>query len=152
MNNLYDRYFKIIKDFPAKDIQRLLRAGKIEELRPFLSSLVNPLYPWLLSKKGVTTEIIDENNSTIAFETICWSRSIGKCIAVRFGRHEDFNKSLELTPVASLFPNAIVNELSGNQESTWPHIISKPLEGMVYEIINLDFEEYFDAPIRKRGS
>lgn len=141
--------FKIIKDFPAKEAQRLLRAGKIEELRPFLSSIVNPLFPWLLPKTEQTIEIKDENKQVIAFETVCWSRSKGIGVAIRFGRHDDFNKSLALKPIASNYPSNITVEAFGDSDA-WAHLISHPLEGKVYKLTNLNFAEYFEPPIRKR--
>ncbi|RIK31940.1 MAG: hypothetical protein DCC56_07100 [Anaerolineae bacterium] len=141
--------FKIIRDLPAKDAQRLLRAGKIEELRPFLSSLVNPLFPWLLPKMAKTIDIKDENGQVIAFETVCWSRSKGNGAAIRFGRHNDFNKSLALIPIASNYPSNITVESFGDSD-TWAHLISPPLEGVVYKLTNIKFDEYFEPPIHKR--
>ena len=52
-------------------------------------------------------------------------------------------------PIASTHPKIVIGELLSEVDG-WPHVVTPPLEGMVYELTNIDFDEYFDAPIRKR--
>jgi ActR/RegA family two-component response regulator len=140
--------FKLIPDVPAREVQRLLRAGKLEELRPFLSQLVRPLFPWLPAKTGAVH--IQDGGETLAFEVVCWSRSLGKAVAVRFGRHADFQKSLALVPVAANLPGAIVREGKPEAEGGWPHVVRPPFEGRVYELEGVDFAAHFDPPPHKK--
>lgn len=141
--------FNLVKDFPAKDIQRLLRVGKIEEIRPFLSSLVRPFFPWLLPKTGNTTQVIDEGGRTIAFEAVCWSRAKGGGIAVRFGVHDNFEKSINVTPIASAYSKTNSIKILKNS-IILSQLVSSPLEGRVYELTDMKFSEHFDPPLRKK--
>ena len=136
--------FKILKGISAREVQRSLRAGSVTELRPFLSSLVQPLFPWLQAKfKPVA---ISDRNDTLAFETLCWSRALGKAVIIRFGRQDSFQKSLELQPIGSAYDLAQVV-----QSENWRQDSSGHFMGIVRNVSEIDFNKYFDAPPRKKG-
>ncbi len=140
--------FKIIKDVPAREVQRLLRAGKLEELRPFLSQLVRPLFPWLPAKTD--TVHIQDGEATLAFEVVCWSRALGQAVAVRFGRHADFQKSLQLVPVAAGLAGLKCTDVEPGPGGAWPHVVRPPFEGRVYALETESFAGHFDPPPRKK--
>jgi CheY-like chemotaxis protein len=141
--------FGIIKGYTAKEIQRSLKVGKIEELRPFLSTLVRPLYPWLNRK--VVSEIIKSKNNNndgdvIAYESICWSRGLGHAVAIRFGRNDTFEESLKQQKVASSFDNAKIDKINEMAETHG----QTPFRGAVYKL-DIEFGDSFVIPPVKRA-
>ena len=138
--------FGVLRGLFAREIQQDLRAGPMTELRPFLSSLVRPLYPWLQAKReAVSIKDKDEQNQILAFEVLCWSRALGQAVVVRFGRVDGFRRSLEVQPLGLVYGNLqIENE---------PHFVSRShFEGAVYRIKELDFDKHFNPPPLKKNS
>ncbi len=142
----WEQPFGVLRGFSAKEIQRHLKAGKTEELRPFLSSLVRPIYPWLNSKND-SIPIKNKNGNIIAFESVCWSRALGYAVAIRFGKRDDFQASIGMQPVANGYGDVESEELYRKPDEESNHI---PFKGVVYKLRNIDFDAYFDPPPIKR--
>lgn len=138
--------FKIIKGYTAREIQRSLKAGKIEELRPFLSSMVRPLYPWL-NMTSQSVEIKKNNGDILAYESICWSRALGHAVVIRFGSDKRFNESLESMKIASNLGGVKIDKIAEMPEE----ISQSPFRGIIYKA-DIKFEEYFSPPPTKRST
>ncbi len=138
--------FKVVKGFDPKNIQRSLRGGKNEELHPFLSALVRPLYPWLNSKSG-STEIRDASGEVIAFESICWSRALGHAVAIRFGKRDRYEESLKQIGIADGCGGSATELYRAPLEEN----AQQPFKGVVYKL-DMDFDGNFDHPPIKRTS
>ena len=140
--------FRMITGYTANEVQRSLKAGKIEELRPFLSSLVRPLYPWLNAKAN-SAPIKNDDEEIIAFESICWSRALGHAVAIRFGSSDKFDESLERTRIASAFGNVKkIDKIDEKPEQD----NQGPFKGSVYQL-DIDFDDNFvPPPMKKSGN
>lgn len=136
--------FKIVKDIPAQQIQRLLSIGKIEELRPFLSSLVRPLYPWLHTKANSME--VKNKDGVIALESICWSRALGHAVVIRFGKRDKFEESIERVGIAAPYGGVVGDKI---YEKPTDLDNPQPFRGAVY-MLDIDFDDHFDLPTIKK--
>ncbi|MBM4429920.1 MAG: response regulator [Chloroflexi bacterium] len=139
--------FGILRSLSAREVQQMLHVGPMLELRPFLSTLVRPLFPWLQAKNEVIPIRDDQQikyPEILALETLCWSRALGKAVTIRFGRLDSFQKALNLMPIGSRFEGAKIDEELSHKASTH-------FEGMVCSLLSMDFNQYFDAPPIKNG-
>lgn len=129
--------FGILKGLSAREIQLALRVGPLTELRPFLSSMVLPLFPWLASKQEFIT-VKDDKGEVLVFETLCWSRALGKAVVLRFGRRNGFQLSSDMLPIGSSFQEGKAGEML-------THISSDHFEGEVFGFLT-DFDQHFYPP------
>ncbi len=121
----------------ARDAQRALRAGSMTELRPFLASLVQPLFPWLKAKHPELA--IQDEGATLAFETLCWSRAWGQAVVIRFGRRDSLKKSLDLKPVGAT--HGVAERVE--KHDAW-QAASAHFEGIVRSVPTLELRECFE--------
>ncbi|MBN1888360.1 MAG: response regulator [Thermoflexales bacterium] len=123
----------------ARDVQRALRAGSMTELRPFLVSLVQPLFPWLKARQA--EQAIQADGATMAFETLCWSRAWGQAVVVRFGRRDSWQKSLELAPVGAA--HGVAEQV--DKDDAW-QAASAHFEGIVRSVSTITDPKAFCDP------
>jgi ActR/RegA family two-component response regulator len=134
--------FSFIHGLSAKKVQRTLGGGQMVELRPFLGNLCRPFMPWLQAKEKPVEIKVDDR--CVGFQTPCWSRALGKAIAIRFGRRNSFEQALGLIPVDS------VNRFGEIQQGKLKHITYSHFEGAVYALEKVDFKQHFKPPAPKR--
>ncbi len=136
--------FAVLKDVSARDVQQLLGVGPMTELRPFLTSLIQPLFPWLQAKRDVVMIKDEHQRKVVAFEALCWSRDLGKPVVIRFGRRDTFHKLNDIAPVGSDGLDIEIQEEQSRKSSSH-------FEGVVYHVANIDFDRYFDPPPVKKS-
>ena len=136
--------FSALPGLPAREIQRELAGGPMMELRPFLQSLLQPLFPWLTAKQSLV-RIQNERGQTLACEALCWSRHDGQAYVVRFGRQDGLASSLEHQPLGAGLGNLKEIQLQ-NQESCYA------FTGLVGRVAAIDFKANFNRPPTKKTS
>jgi len=136
--------FGVLKDVSARDVQQDLGAGPMTELRPFLTSLIQPLFPWLQARRDVVLIKDEDQGKVVAFEALCWSRALGKPVVIRFGRRDAFHKLNDVGPAGSGGVDMELKEEQSRESSTH-------FEGVVYHAGNIDFDRYFDPPPVKKS-
>ena len=136
--------FSDLLGMSAREIQRELAGGPMMELRPFLQSLLQPLFPWLTAKRPIV-RIQNERGQTLAGEGLCWSRNDGQAYVVRFGRKDSLAASLERQPLGAGLGDLKEIQLQ-NQESRYA------FTGMVGRVAAIDFKANFNRPLAKKIS
>lgn len=140
--------FTILNDKRAYEVQRIFGVAPMTELRPFLGELVRPFYPWLQPKKNIKAlhEIKNDQGKVLAIESLCWSRVVAEAVLVRFGRRDQFEEALKISPPGASFSDGkIEDQLAYNKGERWPHF-----EGVIYHMSNVNFYDYFEGPPVKK--
>jgi ActR/RegA family two-component response regulator len=136
--------FGIIRGFSAREVQIRLRSGPMTELRPFLVELVHFVFPWLHAR-DLQTVLISDDHDTLAFETLCWCRSLGMAVIIRFGGCMGYQRSLEASPIGhNMGLDSFV------EEQPLHMVTSERFQGAVYAVKDLSFAGYFDPPATKK--
>jgi hypothetical protein len=138
--------FGVFRGISAKEIQQELRVAPMTELHPFLSSLVRPLFPWLLSTSNVALIRDGQDSRVLAIEALCWSRALGRGVVVRFGRRDRFGQALQMVAIGSNYQDIEVTQ------KDLVYKTSDHFEGAVREVLSIDFSRYFEPPPAKRDS
>jgi hypothetical protein len=114
------------------------------ELRPFLVELVHFVFPWLHAR-DLQTVLISDDHDTLAFETLCWCRSMGMAVIIRFGGCMGYQRSLEASPIGhNMGLDSFV------EEQPLHMVTSERFQGAVYAVKDLSFAGYFDPPATKK--